>query len=121
MELDWLLRETGPELFKEEMGRFGFALLVGQVMLGGNRKNLVTPRLLQSFFIGETERIVAVKRFGCKPDGRRFCVDRNASMDQGWGLVSAWLSEMQARPPLCQQRSRCAKTSRHRFPCRPRA
>jgi hypothetical protein len=45
-ELDWLLRETGPELFKEEIGRLGFALLVGQVMLGGNRKNLVMPRLL---------------------------------------------------------------------------
>ena len=75
VELDWLLRETGPELFKEEIGRLGFAFLVGQVMLGGNRKNLITPRLFQSSFIGETERIVALKRFGCKPDGRRFCVD----------------------------------------------
>lgn len=74
VELDWLLRELGPELLEEKVGRLGFDFLVGQVMLGGNRKNLVTPRLLQSFFIDETERIVAVKGFGGKADGRRFWI-----------------------------------------------
>jgi len=62
-ELDRRGGQTCRELLNEKIGRPGFCLGVAEILLPGDRKDLVTPRLVYSILIHEDERVVGEERY----------------------------------------------------------
>src|SRR5467141_4126012 len=118
-EPDRSIREARPELLGEEIRRHGLRLVIAQVALRGDGKELVTPGLFHAILVHEDESVVGKVRRGA--EARR---DHGGALHelQRPGMRPEERLDRSPRPPSparetlhpCRRRSRCAPALRRR-------